>query len=207
MSNEIISVKNNRVVFGETISRVAETLSPLGAAAKVVAELSACVSEMGRLKVEGKRIAADNGAQLAVIDARKAAVRETFRSLRDSSELNGVTAQGLLQAMSQAQRDLVRAATSDEQQRHQDLVKMLGNMLVTLNTEGRARLSIDIDNTLNGAGAPVWAAGNSTSSAKQKNGRSQGGSGKNSGKNGGGGKSSGTTGTRRKNSGNNGTRG
>ncbi|MEQ0564353.1 hypothetical protein ABJI51_35195 [Amycolatopsis sp. NEAU-NG30] len=154
MSREMVSAKNGRVVFGSAVSQLAESLNPLGAAARAVAEVSACITEMGRLKVESKRIDADSGERLTALADRREAVGATLREMRNSGKLAGLSARGLLECIGKEQQFLVQTTSFDEQQLHANLVEVLGKLLVNETASGRAGLSDHIDKVLNGSGAP-----------------------------------------------------
>src|SRR3954454_14981913 len=109
----MVSVENGRIFYGKAVSQLAESLNPLGAAAKVVAEVSACITEMGRLKVESKRIDADSGEQLTTLADRRAAVGAALGEMRSSGALAGVSARGLLECITKEQQHLVQATSLD----------------------------------------------------------------------------------------------
>ncbi|OXM64163.1 hypothetical protein CF165_27910 [Amycolatopsis vastitatis] len=150
----MVSVENGRIFYGNAVSQLAESLNPLGAAARAVAEVSACITEMGRLKVESKRIDADSGERLTALADRRAAVGAALREMRNSGALAGVNARGLLECIAKEQQHLVQATSFDEQQLHANLVEVLGKLLVSETASGRAGLGDHIDKVLNGSGAP-----------------------------------------------------
>ncbi|QKV79747.1 hypothetical protein [Amycolatopsis sp. Hca4] len=154
LSREMVSVENGRIVFGQAVSQLAESLNPLGAAAKAVAEVSACITEMGRLKVESKRIDADSGERLTALADRRAAVGAALQEMRNSGALAGVSARGLLECIAKEQQHLVQAKSFDQQQLHANLVEVLGKLLVSETASGRTGLGDHIDKVLNGSGAP-----------------------------------------------------
>jgi hypothetical protein len=150
----MVSVENGRIHYGNAVSQLAESLNPLGAAARAVAEVSACITEMGRLKVESKRIDADSGERLTALADRRAAVGAALLEMRNSGALAGVSARGLLECIAKEQQHLVQATSFDQQQLHANLVEVLGKLLVSETASGRAGLGDHIDKVLNGSGAP-----------------------------------------------------
>jgi hypothetical protein len=143
-------------ISAETVSRLAESLRPLGPAARVVAELTACVTEMRRLKVDGKQIDASKDERLAALADRRAAVSGALQGMRNNGELLRLSASGLLDCINTEQRRLAQINSLKKQQLSLTLIEVLGNLLSAETAKGRAGVTDYIDGVLNGAGAPVW---------------------------------------------------
>jgi hypothetical protein len=74
MSGALVREVGGRLVFGDAVARIADTLSPLGAAARIVAESGAIAVQMRQLGLEGKRVEAEKIATIMRLQHRHVAV-------------------------------------------------------------------------------------------------------------------------------------
>jgi hypothetical protein len=108
LDKDLVSVDNGQVVFGHVISRLAESLSPLGAAARIFAKSCAYITEMCRLNLEGRRIEADKAERLVNLEDRRVAVAATLRSMHTRVGHAELNARGLRRCIDNMQRTLVK---------------------------------------------------------------------------------------------------
>ena len=108
MSEGLISVANGHVTFGEAVSRVADSLSPLGAAARIIAQSCALAVDLRELTLESHRIDNSQEVKLTELADRRAASSSTLREMRTQSGDVAVTSQGLREALACAQRQMVK---------------------------------------------------------------------------------------------------
>jgi hypothetical protein len=154
MSMDLVGVENGQVVFGEAVSRLADSLSPLGAAARVFAESCACIAEMRRLNLEGRRIDADKTERLAGLENRRVAVGAALRDMHDQVGYAELSAQSLRGCIENMQRALVNPRVSiAEKKLLVETLRFFTSDLVNQHSVGGDKLVSAIDVVLNGAGA------------------------------------------------------
>src|SRR5262245_19380286 len=105
MSGELAREVNGHMVFGDDVARIAETLSPLGAVARIVAEVGATKVEMERLTQEGKQIEADRMEALLRLKHRKVTVSKTIHEMHRIVTATELNARNLRQSITNTVRD------------------------------------------------------------------------------------------------------
>ncbi|MGH1555396.1 hypothetical protein ACRAWF_36790 [Streptomyces sp. L7] len=160
MSNGLVRLSDGHLVFGEAVSRIAESLNPLGAAARLVAESYALTTEMRRINLE-KTQAADSSRRSPRrywIQRR----RESSTMLRQQQQELGhadTSAQSLRECMVNMQRETVKPGlASEERIAYVELTKHFTTTARPASTRNRAGgLAVALDQLLNGAGATALA--------------------------------------------------
>ncbi|MGH3933094.1 MAG: hypothetical protein ACRDTF_24325 [Pseudonocardiaceae bacterium] len=108
MSGDLVGVENGRVVFGDAVARLADTLSPFGAAARIIAESTACIAEMRRLNLEGRTIEANKTERLVWLEDRRTAVGAALRGMHKQVGHAELSARTLRSSIENMQRELVK---------------------------------------------------------------------------------------------------
>lgn len=159
MSKSLASVANGRVVFGEAVSHIAESLNPLGAASRIIAETYALTTEMRRINLEKTQTADDKELALAVLDQRR---RESSATLRRKQEELGhaeISAQQLRECMVRMQRATIKPGLSPEAlSAYVELTKDFTAQLVQHHKDQAGESTISLDRLLNGPSATALAA-------------------------------------------------
>ncbi len=153
-------MENGQVVFGDAVSRLADALSPLGAAARLFAESCACITEMRQLDLEGRRIEADKTERLVGLADRRVAVGAVLRDMHDRVGHAELSARALRRCIENMQRELVKPMVSlAEKQLCVEALRISTSALVNQHSVGGDELVREIDAVLNGsgAGAPTLA--------------------------------------------------
>jgi hypothetical protein len=147
---------NGHLVFGEAVSRVAEALSPLGAAARIVAESCALVVEMREINLEGRRVANDKEVKLTALANRRAESSAALREMRSRLGNADVSAQSLRQSLMDMQREMVKGSL-EEKKLYKELIQTITTALVSHHAEQGGALVGAIDAVLNGSGSAANA--------------------------------------------------
>lgn len=154
MSSDLVGVENGQVVFGDAVSRLAEALNPLGAAARFVAESCACINEMRRLNLEGRRIEADKTERLIGLENRRVAVGAALRDMHNRVGHAELSAQSLRRCIENMQRELVKPRVSiAEKQIYVETIRIFTSDLVNQHSVEGDELVRSIDAVLNGSAA------------------------------------------------------
>lgn len=154
MSKGLVETANGHLVFGDAVSRVADSLSPFGAAARIVTQSCALAIELRQLSLESKRI--DHGTEVAVrsLEDRRALSTSALRQLR--SELSGgkVNTQSLRQMIVAAQREMTKQGLHHEDRvLWAQIIQTYGPLLVDHTAASGNVLVGAIDAVLNGSGS------------------------------------------------------
>jgi hypothetical protein len=160
-----VGVTNGRVTFGEAVARVTESLNPLGAVGKVIAESAACAVAMKELEVAGRRIDADTEVALTKLANRRRESAESLRQLRQQAGGIERTAQQLRQCIRNMQAALARPRTTvEEAQVYAALIRGFSDDLLSHHDQQGSQVLSGIDRVLNGrdGGPPVRPAAPST---------------------------------------------
>jgi hypothetical protein len=155
VSHDLVQFDNGKITFGETVSRIADALSPFGASARVIAELAACKTEHRRLSVTERHIDAQHEYNLASLQSRRAAMDETLSQTRKQLDSSDKRAKAQQRALDRILQDMSRAPAERE-------------VWLEAYRIGSARLASDVaaqgeqlnqkfDNLLNGPGAMAVA--------------------------------------------------
>ena len=154
VSGELVREVNGHLVFGEAVSRIAETLSPLGAAARIVAEVTATGVELRRLSLEGKQIEADKMEAMLRLEHRHAAVGKTIHAMHRIVTLTEVDARQMREVIAAAQKAMFqRGVSSAEKEVYRDVLNTYSARLVENHVGSGNVLTDQIDKVLNGDGA------------------------------------------------------
>ncbi|WP_434443919.1 hypothetical protein [Lentzea sp. E54] len=158
MSNGLIRVTGDDVVFGDAVSRIAESLSPLGDTGRHVAESYALNAELRRLALEETKAAGDREIRLKLLEQRR---RESSASLRQVKRELGradVSAGALRECMVNMQRETVKPGLPlAERRAYIELTQHFTTMLVQHHSDLAGGVAVVIDRVLNGSGAASLA--------------------------------------------------
>jgi hypothetical protein len=153
MPKALVSTENGHLVFGDAVSRVADSLSPFGAAARIVTESCALAIELRQLSLESKRIDHGKEVTLRSLEDRRALSTAALQELR--SELGGgeVSAQSLRQMIAFAQREMAKPGPHEDMVLWAQIIQTYGPLLVGQTTASGSVLVSAIDAVLNGSGS------------------------------------------------------
>jgi hypothetical protein len=153
MSEGLVSTANGHVVFGDAVSRVTDSLSPFGAAARIVTQSCALAIELRQLSLESKRIDHGKEVTLRSLEDRRALSTSALEQLR--SELSGekVNAQSLRQMIVFAQLEMTKQGLLHEDRvLWAQIIQTYGPLLVDHTAASGGVLVSAIDAVLNGSG-------------------------------------------------------
>lgn len=154
MSSDLVGVENGQVVFGDAVSRLAEVLNPLGAVAGLVAQSCACITEMRRLNLEGRKIDADKTERLVGLENRRVAVGSALRGMHNEVGHAALSAQSLRRSIENMQRALVNPKVPIAEKRLLvETLRFFTSELVNQHSVSGDGLVGAIDAVLNGSGA------------------------------------------------------
>ena len=154
VSEGLVSTANGRVVFGEAVTRVADSLSPLGAAARIVAQSCALAVEMRELNLESRKIDNAKEVKLTKLADRRATSTAALDEMRTRLGNVEVTAQSLRQSLAHAQQQMVEQNIPHEDRvLYTQVVQTFGRLLVDHTAEARGALVGALDVVLNGPGS------------------------------------------------------
>jgi NAD(P)-dependent dehydrogenase (short-subunit alcohol dehydrogenase family) len=166
------------LVFGDVVARVADSLSPLGAAARMFAEAGALVVDFREMQLEqrhrGRKLdveekRADNAKEirLAELAERRRSSSTALREMRTRLGDAELSAKSLRTALNNMQRDMGRAR-GKEKSYYMQIIQTLTVQLVQHHGVQSNSMVDAIDSVLNGAGAvaatpagidvPAWDA-------------------------------------------------
>lgn len=179
------------LVFGDVVARVADSLSPLGAAARIFAEAGALVVDWRemqleqrhrgrRLDIEEQRVGNAKEVRLAELAERRRGSAAALREMRTRLGDAELSAKSLRAALNNMQRDMGRAR-GREKSYYMQIIQTLTVQLVQHHGVQTNSMVDAIDSVLNGAGAvsaapagfdvPAW---DSTAPAPRRARRSRG---------------------------------
>lgn len=153
----LVTVEGSHVKFSESVSRIADSLKPLGGdAGRCVAEQYALATEIRRINLE--KAGHDKEVQLAVLDQRR---RESTASLRHMQKELGRadrSASALRECMVNMQRETVKPGLAlAERRAYIELTQHFTTMLVQHHSDLTGGVADVIDKVLNGSGATALA--------------------------------------------------
>ncbi|MCW2139611.1 hypothetical protein BXY51_004172 [Actinoplanes cyaneus] len=167
------------LVFGDVVARVADSLSPLGAAARIFAEAGALVVDYREMQLDqrhkGRKLdleerRADNAKEirLAELAERRRTSSSALREMRTRLGDAELSAKSLRRALDNMQRDMARAR-GREKSYYMQMIQTLTVQLVHHHGAQSNSMVDAIDSVLNGAGAvanrpagfdvPAWDPG------------------------------------------------
>ncbi len=153
-----LGVSDGRVTFGEAVARVTESLNPLGAIGKVIAESTACAVALKELDVAGRRIDAETEVALTRLANRRQDSAASLRQLRQQAGGIELTAQQLRQCIRNMQAALARPRTTvEEAQVYAALIRGFSDELLSHHNQQGNQVLSGIDRVLNDrdGGPPV----------------------------------------------------
>ncbi len=181
MTNQLATVANGRVAFGDAVARVVESLSPLGAAARMIAESTACAVAMKELDVAGRRIDADTEVTLARLENRRNDAAASLQELRRQVGRTDLTAEALRKCIRNMQQALGRRGTTAAEARvYAELIHGFSADLLNHHSQQGNQVLTGIDMVLNGENRPGRAAAPRTGRGRSggAGGQGSGGGGK-----------------------------
>ncbi|MFD9701041.1 hypothetical protein [Lentzea sp. NPDC059081] len=153
MSNDWARVTGDRVQFTDTVSRITESLKPLGAAARPVAETYALNAEMQTLHRNRTRTGEEE-IQLKLLDQRRRESSASLRQMREHLGRADASAGALRQCMVNMQRATVRPGIPNAERRaYVELTQHFTTALVQHHSDLTGGVAKVIDKVLNGSGA------------------------------------------------------
>ena len=153
-----VGVTDGRVTFGEAVARVTESLNPLGAIGRMIAESTACAVALKELDVAGRRIDAETEVALTRLANRRQDSAASLRQLRQQAGGIELTAQQLRQCIRNMQAALARPRTTvEEAQVYAALIRGFSDELLSHHNQQGNQVLSGIDRVLNGrdGGPPV----------------------------------------------------
>jgi hypothetical protein len=108
LGKDLVSVENGQVVFGRAVADLAEALNPLGAAARIVAESCACITEMRRLNLEDRQLEAAKVERLANLEDRRVVVTASLHEMHTRVGQAELNARELRLSIDNMQRTLMK---------------------------------------------------------------------------------------------------
>jgi nucleoside phosphorylase len=153
-SKGLIDMAGDRLVFGETVARIADSLRPLGAAGRLVAESYAVATEMRRISLEETRAADDKEVRLALLEQRRRESSATLRQMQQELGRADASAKALRQCMVNMQSKTVEPGLLPEELlAYRDLTAHFATMVVQHHTDLTGGVALVVDKVLNGSGA------------------------------------------------------
>jgi hypothetical protein len=153
-SNGPVSFRNGRLVFGDAVSRVAESLSPLGAAARIVAEASACAVHLRELKVEGRIAEGQFEIERAKLEQRQREASQVLRQMTREVGRSDAGAREWRRMLLDVHREIVKPNLPVTQKKILlAAVRDYGSILVQTHASDNETSASKVDAVLNGEGA------------------------------------------------------
>jgi hypothetical protein len=78
MVKELIRVNGGRITWSDAVARIADALNPLGSAARIVANIGACVVEINQFRIATMRLARQHAVATELIRTRQATIVQIF---------------------------------------------------------------------------------------------------------------------------------
>lgn len=158
MPKRLVDVTDGNLVFGEEVSRIADSLRPLGRAGRVVAESYALNAEIRRIELDETRAADDKQVRLAVLERRRQESSATLRQMQRELGRAEATTQHLRQCMVNMQLEVVKPGLALEERRYYlELTQHFTTVLVQHHAGLTGGVAGVIDSVLNGSGAAAIA--------------------------------------------------
>jgi hypothetical protein len=158
VSKGLVGLAGGHLVFGEAVSRIADSLSPLGAAGRIVAESYALVTEMRRINLEKSQAADDKEIELALLERRRRESSATLRQMQQELGQADASARALRQCMVNMQLETVKPGLPLEDRRaYIELTQHFTTMLVQHHSDLTGGVAVVVDKVLNGSGAAALA--------------------------------------------------
>jgi hypothetical protein len=158
VSESLVSLTGGHFVFSEAVSRIADSLSPLGAAGRIIAESYALVTEMRRINLEKTQAADTKEDTLALLERHRQESSATLHHVQEELGRADLVAQVLRQCMVNMQLEAVKPGLPPAERRaYLELTKQFTTMLVQHHSDLTGGVAAAIDKMLNDSGARVLA--------------------------------------------------
>ncbi|HKS48558.1 MAG TPA: hypothetical protein VJT49_26290 [Amycolatopsis sp.] len=168
MSKSLVSLAGGHLVFGEAVSRIADSLSPLGAAGRIIAESYALVTEMRRINLEKTQAADAKEVTLALLERRRQESSATLHQMQQELGRADLSAQALRQCMVNMQLETVKPGLPlAERRAYIELTQHFTTMLVQHHSDLTGGVAVVIDKVLNGPGATALAPASRDSGSRK----------------------------------------
>jgi hypothetical protein len=142
---------DGHLVFGAAVARIAETLSPVGAAARAVAEVAAAGVELRRLALEGKQIEADKIEALLRLEYRHVKAGKSIHPTLWIVTLTEVDAEQLRDVITAVQEAIFPPGVSlAEKEVYQDVLYAYSTRLVESDVASGNALADQLEKILSG---------------------------------------------------------
>jgi hypothetical protein len=150
--NSLVKVVNGALVFGDAVARIAESLSPLGVAGRLIAESCACLVEMRELGIEDRKVQSDGALQMAWLENRRAESSESLRMMRDRVAHADLNAQELRRVINDMRQRLVKPRVSlAETKLSIEAIRVVSEVLLEQHSRHGVEVVESIDRVLNGS--------------------------------------------------------
>ncbi|WP_103352019.1 hypothetical protein [Amycolatopsis sp. CA-128772] len=168
MSRSLVSTVGGHLVFGDAVSRIAESLSPLGAAGRVIAESYALVSEMRRINLEKTQAADAKEITLALLERRRQESSESLRQMQAGLGQADLSARDIRRCMVNMQAETVKPGLElAERRAYIELTQHFTTMLVQHHSDLTGGVALVVDKVLNGTGATALVPATRTPNARK----------------------------------------
>jgi hypothetical protein len=155
VSGELVRKVNGNFVFGEAVTRVAETLSPFSAAARMVTEVAAVAVEVRKLQLEGKRIEAEQMESQLTLRHRNSHVGKTLKDMHQTVNRTDNTAREYLALIGAVQREMLkRGVPLADKEIYLRILETHTGALISNHVEGGSMLTAQMHEVLGGDAAP-----------------------------------------------------
>lgn len=152
----LVTVEGSHVKFSESVSRIADSLKPLGDAGRCVAEQYALATEIRRINLE--KAVHDKEVKLAVLDQRRRESTATLRHVQKELGRADRSASALRECMVNMQRETVKPGLAlAERRAYIELTQHFTTMLVQHHSDLTGGVADVVDKVLNGSGAAALA--------------------------------------------------
>ena len=163
--------ENGHVVFTAAVARIAETISPLGTVARIVAEVAATKVELRRLAEEGKQVEADRMTELLRLEHRKQTAGKSINAMNRMVALTEVESKRFRDALANAEKAVFeRGVSLAEKEVYISILDMYSARMVENHIGSGNVLTAQISEVLNGDGAlaPGQRSSQSQSSSQRQ---------------------------------------
>ena len=162
--------ENGHVVFTAAVARIAETISPLGTVARIVAEVAATKVELRRLAEEGKQVEADRMTELLRLKHRKQTAGQSINAMNRMVALTEVESKRFRDALANAEKAVFeRGVSLAEKEAYISILDMYSSRMVENHIGSGNVLTAQISEVLNGDGALAPGQRSSQSPGQRQN--------------------------------------
>lgn len=131
MARELVHVDHGRVTWSAAVHRIASMLDPLGSAAEIFANISACVVEINQFRLEQSRLSRQHAVADGILRARHDTVVQIFEAEKRRSARAQVSVHALLDGYDVLVRESGNMRLSEDERiiAKQGVVTMSGNIV------------------------------------------------------------------------------